>query len=87
MENRLNKEIITLNKKLKMEQEKNIQLSNTINELNQKLFNQQKLNMELNNKIKYLEEKIKNYEIKAQNQITNTTMNDLLTEIKELKEK
>lgn len=87
MENRLNKEIIALNKKLKMEQEKNIQLSNTINELNQKLFNQQKLNMELNNKIKYLEEKIKNYEIKAQNQITNTTMNDLLTEIKELKQK
>ena len=87
MESRLNKEIIALNKKLKSEQEKNIQLSKTINELKQQLINQQKLNLELNNKLKYYEEKIKSDEIKMQNQISGSTMNDLLIEIKELKEK
>ena len=87
MESRLNKEIIALNKKLKSEQEKNIQLSKTINELKQQLIIQQKLNLELNSKLKYYEEKIKNDEIKMQNQISGSTMNDLLIEIKELKEK
>ena len=87
MESRLNKEIIALNKKLKSEQEKNIQLSKTINELKQQLIIQQKLNLELNGKLKYYEEKIKNDEIKMQNQISGSTMNDLLIEIKELKEK
>ena len=87
MESRLNKEIIALNKKLKSEQEKNIQLSKTINELKQQLITQQKLNLELNGKLKYYEEKIKNDEIKMQNQISGSTMNDLLIEIKELKEK
>ena len=87
MESRLNKEIIALNKKLKSEQEKNIQLSKTINELKQQLIIQQKLNLELNGKLKYYEEKIKNEKIKMQNQISGSTMNDLLIEIKELKEK
>ena len=87
MERRLNQEMVELNKNLKLEQEKNIQLSNTIMSLKQELLNQQKINLELNNKIKYYQDQIKNYEIQKQNQITSSTMNDLLVEIKELKEK
>ena len=83
MERRLNQEMVELNKNLKLEQEKNIQLSNIIMSLKQELLNRQKIN----NKIKYYQDQIKNYEIQKQNQITSSTMNDLLVEIKELKEK
>ena len=87
MESKLNKEMNALMQKLKTEKEKNIQLSKKINELEQKLLSEKKNNLELNHRTKELEERIKNYEKQMQNQISNSSMNDLLSEIKELKEK
>ena len=87
MENRLNPEMISLNKKLIVEQKKSNELSKTINELEQKLKNEIKINSELKGRIKDLEEKIKNYEKQIKSQLSNTNMNELINEIKELKEK
>jgi len=87
MESRLNQEMISLNKKLIAEQKKNNELSKTITELEQKLKQEIQINSELRYKIKDLEEKIKNSEKQAKTRISNTNMNELLNEIKELKEK
>ena len=87
MESRLNPEMISLNKKLIAEQKKNNELSKTITELEQKLKQEIQINSELRYKIKDLEEKIKNSEKQAKTRISNTNMNELLNEIKELKEK
>ena len=87
MESRLNPEMISLNKKLIEKQKKNNELSKTITELEQKLKQEIQINSELRYKIKDLEEKIKNSEKQAKTRISNTNMNELLNEIKELKEK
>ena len=87
MESRLNQEMISLNKKLIAEQKKNNELSKTITELEQKLKQEIQINSELRYRIKDLEEKIKNSEKQAKTRISNTNMNELLNEIKELKEK